>query len=155
MGKSVHMHFRPNLNSNERLTCARVCEYGNENVIKIGNQKLKKVDKVKFLGIIIDDKLNWEPHIDHLAQNLKSSIIMIERIMKFTPNYEYNKTYDALFKPHLSYCISSWGREQSPTINYKVSFQSKKDGFAYYLRACLITLISRFFKKGIRHLNLC
>ena len=63
MGKSVHMHFRPNLNSNERLTCARVCEYGNENVIKIGNQKLKKVDKVKFLGIIINDKLNWEPHI--------------------------------------------------------------------------------------------
>ena len=63
----MHVHFRPNLNANERLTCSRVCECGNENVIKIGNQKLKKVDQVKFLGIIIDDKLNWEPHIDHLA----------------------------------------------------------------------------------------
>ena len=51
------MHFRPNLTANERLTCARICEYGNENSIKIGNQKRKKVDKVKFLGIIIDDKL--------------------------------------------------------------------------------------------------
>ena len=80
-----------NLNSNERLTYARVCEYGIENVIKIGNQKLKKVDKVEFLGIIIDDKLNWEPHIDHLSQKLKSSIIMIKRIMKFIPNSEYNK----------------------------------------------------------------
>ena len=38
MGKSVHMHFKPNLNANERLT-------GNENVIKIGKQKLKKDDK--------------------------------------------------------------------------------------------------------------
>ena len=85
LGKFVHMHFRPNLNSNERLTCARVCEYGNKNVIKIGNQKLKKVDKVKFLCIIIDDKLNWEPHIDHLAQKVNSSIIMIKRIMKFIP----------------------------------------------------------------------
>ena len=113
MGKSVHMHFRQNLNSNERLTCARVCEYGNENVIKIGNQKLKKVDKVTFLGIIIDDKLNWEPHIDHLAQKLKSSIIMIKRIMKFIPN---NKIYDALFKSHLSYCISSW----AAIPNYKL-----------------------------------
>ena len=57
MGMSVHMHFRTNLNANERLTCARVCEYGNENVINIGNQKHKKVDKVKFLGIMIDEKL--------------------------------------------------------------------------------------------------
>ena len=58
MGKSVYMHFRPNLNANERLTCARVCEYGNENFIKIGNQILENVDKVKCLGIIINDKLN-------------------------------------------------------------------------------------------------
>ena len=50
------------------------------NVIKIGNQKLKKVDEVKFLGIIFDDKLNWEPNIDHLAQKLNSSIFM---------NYDY------------------------------------------------------------------
>ena len=90
MDKSVHMHFRPNLNTNKRLNCARVCEYGNENVINIGNRKLKKVDKVKFIGIIIDDKLNWEPHIDHLAQKLNSSIIMIKPITKFIPNSEYN-----------------------------------------------------------------
>ena len=131
MGKSVHMNFRPNLNSNERSTCARVCEYGNENIIKIGNQKLKKVDKVKFLGIIIDDKLNWEPHIDHLAQKLKSSIIMIKRIMEFIPNSEYNKIDDALFKSHLSYCISSWGA----IPNYKLQsiFSIQKYVFAYYL----------------------
>ena len=40
MGKSVYMHFRPSLNASERLTCARVREYGSENVIRIGNQKL-------------------------------------------------------------------------------------------------------------------
>ena len=109
MGKSVHMHFRPNQIANERLTCARGCEYDNENGMKIGNQKLKKVDQVKFLGIIIDDKLNRKQHIDHLAQKLNSSIIMIKRIMKFIPNSEYNKMYDVLFESHLSYCISSWG----------------------------------------------
>ena len=124
MGKSVHIHFRPNLNSNERLNCARVCEYGNENVIKIGNQKLKKVDKVKFLGIIIDDKLNWEPHIDHLAQKLKSSIIMIKCIMKFIPNSEYNKMYDALFKSNISYCISSW--RAIPNYKLKSIFSIQK-----------------------------
>ena len=46
MSKSVFMHFRPNLNITERLTCARVHDYGSENVLKLGNKKLKKVDMV-------------------------------------------------------------------------------------------------------------
>ena len=109
LNKSVYMHFRPNLNASERLTCARTRQYGSENILKIADYKLKKVDKVKFLGVIIDDKLNWEPQIEHLAEKLNSSIIMIKRISKFIPKSEYMKIYDALFKSHLSYCISSWG----------------------------------------------
>ena len=34
---------------------------------------------------------------------------MIKRIIKFIPKSEYMKIYDALFKSHLSYCISCWG----------------------------------------------
>ena len=109
MNKSVHMHFRPNRNASERLTCAKVRKNGSENILKIGNKKLKKVDKVKFLDVIIDNKLNWEPHVDHLTKKLNSSIVLIKRIMKFIPKSEYMKIYDALFKSHLSYCISSWG----------------------------------------------
>ena len=60
MEKSVHMHFRPNFNASERLTCARTREFNSENTLKLGSQKLKKVDRVKFLGVIIDENLNWE-----------------------------------------------------------------------------------------------
>ena len=109
MGKSVYMHFGPNLNFSERMTCARVRQYGSHNIIKIASQKLKKVDRVKFLGVIIDEDLKWEPHIQHLIKKLNSSIVMIKRIIKFIPKSEYMKIYNALFKSHLSYCISSWG----------------------------------------------
>ena len=125
MGKSVHMHFRPNFNSNERKTCARAREYDSEDFVKIGCQKLKKVDKVKFLGVIIDDKLNWEPHIDHLTQKLNSSIVMIKRIIKFIPKSEYSKIYDALFKSHLSYCISTWGGIHSSKLQGLFSIQKR------------------------------
>ena len=83
------MHFRPNLNNQERLTCARTREFGSENCITIAGLKIKKVDKVKFLGIIIDDNLNWEPHIQHLSEKLNAAIIMIKRIIKFIPKSEY------------------------------------------------------------------
>ena len=66
-------------------------------------------DKVKFLGVIIDEKLTWEPQLEHLKAKLNSSINVIKRIMKFIPESEYHKLYDALFKSHLSYCISCWG----------------------------------------------
>jgi len=105
MTKSVYMHFRPGRYS----SCARVREFGSEKHIKLAGHTLLKVNKVKFLGVIIDDELNWEHHIDHLKEKLNSSINIIKRIMKFIPKSEYHKLYDALFKSHLSYCISCWG----------------------------------------------
>ena len=125
MGKSVYMHFRPSLNFSERLTCARVREYGIEHVIRIGSQKLKKVDKVKFLGVMIDEDLKWEPHVQHLIQKLNSALIMIKRIIKFIPKSEYMKIYDALFKSHLSYCISSWGSIPSSKLQKLFSIQKR------------------------------
>ena len=92
------MFFRPSLNITEIFTCTRVNDYGRENVLKIGNKEMKKVDKVKFLGIIIDNNLNWEPRIQHMTQKLKSRIIMIKRIIKLIPTSEYMNIYDALFK---------------------------------------------------------
>ena len=61
LDKSVYMHFRPSYNASERLTCARTRPYGSESIVKIAEHKLKKVDKVRFLGVTIDDKLSWEP----------------------------------------------------------------------------------------------
>ena len=48
MEKSVYMYFRPSLSYLDRLTCARTQEFGSEPVIKIGNQKLKKLIKSNF-----------------------------------------------------------------------------------------------------------
>ena len=105
MTKSVYMHFRPGRYS----SCARVREYGSGKNVELAGHTLLKVNKVKFLGVIIDDELSWEYHIDHLKEKLNSSINIIKRIMKFIPNSEHHKLYNSLFKSHLTYCISCWG----------------------------------------------
>lgn len=107
--KSVYMYFRPNLSSNERQSCARAKAYDRNKCLYLNGQKIKKLDKVKFLGVIIDDKLTWEAQIEHVKQKLNSSIVIIKRIKKFIPESEYLKLYNALFKSHISYCISCWG----------------------------------------------
>ena len=101
--KSCYMHFRCEYSNKERLVCARTDRtYDNLLSLKLCNKKLKKVSKVKFLGVIIDEKLKWEDHIDHLQQKLKLSIVMIKRIKKFIPKNEYLKQYNALFILHFS-----------------------------------------------------
>ena len=75
LSKSVYMHLRPNYIIQERLTCARIRQYDYENVIKIAEYKLKKVDNVRFLGIMIDEKLSWESHIEHLVSKLNMTIV--------------------------------------------------------------------------------
>lgn len=120
MSKSVYMHFRPGRYS----SCARTREFGSEKHISLHNHTLQKVDKVKFLGVVIDNELSWVDHIDHVKTKLNSSLSVIKRIMKFIPESEYRKLYDSLFKSYLSYCISSWGGVPS----YKTSclFSSQK-----------------------------
>ena len=90
--KSVFIHFRPHLNSTERQTCARA---------RVENHRLKRVTEVKFLGVIIDENISWEPQINHLKKKLMSSII--KQIKQFIPKNEYLKIYNSLFKSHISY----------------------------------------------------
>ena len=106
LSKTVYMHFRPNMNRTERQTCARTRV---EKILKLSTHTLKKVNKAKFLGVMIDDELTWDAHIEYLKEKLLSSIVVIKRIKKFIPECEYVKLYYALFQSHLSYCISSWG----------------------------------------------
>jgi len=121
LSKSVYMHFRPGRYN----SCARVREYGSEKYITITNHKLSKVNKVRFLGVIIDDVLSWDPQLDHLKSKLNSSIGVIKRIRKFIPKSEYHKLYDSLFKSHLSYCISSWGGVPSYKLACLSSIQKR------------------------------
>ena len=80
--KSVFIHFPPHCNGTERQTCARARV---EKSLKLANHRLKRVTEVKFLGVIIDENISWEPQINHLKKKLISSIIVIKRIKQFIP----------------------------------------------------------------------
>ena len=87
LSKCTYMHFRPDLNKEERQVSAQTLPhtYHLKHKLFIRGVKIKKVDKVRFLGVIIDDKLKWDAHISHLETRLLSSITMIKRIRNFIP----------------------------------------------------------------------
>ena len=79
------MYFRPNLNNNERNACVRSNVYNASFILSLNGKKVKKVDKIKFLGVIIDDKLSWNDQIEHVENKLLSTIALIKRIKIFYP----------------------------------------------------------------------
>ena len=42
--------------------------------IVLGHNNIKLVREIKFLGVIIDDKLSWKPHTKYLNLNVKLAV---------------------------------------------------------------------------------
>ena len=121
-----------NILTKKRLVCART-DRTSDNLLslKLCNKKIEKVSKVKFLGVIIDDKMEWEDHIDHLQQKLKLSLVMIKRIKKFIPKNEYLKMI-MLFSYLTLHTASQYG-VGFLIINLLNFFLYRKDTFVSYL----------------------
>ena len=77
--------------------------------IYIGENTVKEVTEVRFLGIIFDPLLDWSTHIHYLKKKLRISFAIIKRITSYIPTTNYKCIYHTLFESRLSYCISTWG----------------------------------------------
>ena len=47
--------------------------------IQISNHEISRVDHTKFLGVVIDDKLNWSYHINSIKNKIAKGIGVISK----------------------------------------------------------------------------
>ena len=52
--------------------------------ISINNESIKRVEKITFLGIVIDEFLTWRDHIDLIEKKIIKCAAIISRIRHFT-----------------------------------------------------------------------
>ena len=86
--------------------------------LKINNAEIPKVTATKFLGIIIDDRLNWKPHIQSVKSKLSCilSITMYKASKLITTAGMYT-LFCFLFQPHISYGNELWGNSNTNASN--------------------------------------
>ena len=75
----------------------------------LGGTPISRVSSCKFLGVFLDDKLSWGPHLDYLKNKLSSQCGILKRLKSTVPRRHCLKLYHALFNSHLSYGITVWG----------------------------------------------
>lgn len=104
--KSCHMYFDPK--KRKHPPDANTDE-SYQFTLQINNISIKQVKQTKYLGVIIDDKLTWQPHISQLQKKLSSCTGLLNRIHSCIPEILHKELYHTLFESHLAYGITVWG----------------------------------------------
>ena len=76
--------------------------------IKIGDESIQENKEIKFLGVIIDNKLNFSPHFNKVYDKVKkglNGLIMVKNQLSQTAKL---KVYHSLIHSHLDYCAMIW-----------------------------------------------
>ena len=79
--------------------------------LKINEEVVPQVSNTKFLGIIIDEKLNWKKHLDKLIHKIKSNIKLLQINHKFVSKQVIKILYYSQIFSHITYGIGIWGNQ--------------------------------------------
>ena len=58
----------------------RLNKINNDLEIELGGNNIKRVKETKTLGVIVDDQLNWQTHLDSIVTKVSKGIGIIKRI---------------------------------------------------------------------------
>ena len=80
---------------------------------RIGGQRIEVSNKVKYLGIILQEHLEWNIHINNLSNKLNRAIGLLSKIRHYVPKFLLRTIYYALFNSHLIYACQVWGQKET------------------------------------------
>ena len=93
--------------------------------ITINKYTIQEVDQFKYLGVIIDRKLNWNRHADYLMTKLSSAAGALYKTRNFLPLKARKLIYNSLAGSYLQYGIAAWGNCSTTIMNKLQALQNK------------------------------
>ena len=77
-------------------------------ILKLGDKHIKVTDTIKFLGIIIDQHLNFRSHTSAISNKISKINGLLFRLNNTLPSESLYLIYSALLVPHINYGIEIW-----------------------------------------------
>ena len=74
-----------------------------------GESRIFLKNECRFLGIQLDDSLNFSKHANYVISKVSKTIGIIFRIRNFVPPSVLKTIYFSLFYPYVTYCSIIWG----------------------------------------------
>ena len=70
---------------------------------------LERKDHVKYLGVLIDDKINWKQHISFVCSRVARNSGIFFKLRHYLTPLQLRQIYFNLINPYISYAIVAWG----------------------------------------------
>ena len=74
----------------------------------IDNTKITETNTMKYLGVIIDAKLNWISHITYVKNKIAKGIGIIRKARPLLNKRALTNLYHTFIYPYLIYCVEVW-----------------------------------------------
>ena len=106
-----------------------LAEYGKN--LQIGSQTIEQIGSkckekyFKFVGHVLDDKMLWEGHIQHICRKPASANFAINSAKNFMPLKIRKTLYHTIFDSHLNFGLLLWGCAKNKTIKKVENLQKK------------------------------
>ena len=77
--------------------------------IMINDTPIVEKNYIKYLGVLIDNNLNWKQHIKQINIKISKGIGILAKMRYFVPQAVLRNLYNAFISPHINYAITAWG----------------------------------------------
>jgi hypothetical protein len=98
---------------------------GNQFKLSLDGNTIERVTVTKFLGVFLDEKLRWTPHIHHVSSKISKGLGMMGRVRNIMPNDVLLTLYYSLIYPYLTYCCIIWGAASPTSLHHLSVLQNR------------------------------
>ena len=89
------------------------------------NEAIQRVTKTKFLGVIVDQHLNWKDHISMVTHKISKSCGIISLIQNTLDIKSKKIIYYSIIHPYLTYCINVWSSTSQTNLKIPCTAQKR------------------------------
>ena len=93
--------------------------------IYVNDVEIRRTERAKYLGLTIDDQLNWKAHVENLLNTLSPYLFIFKRTRYAIPRSTRLALYYSHFHSHMTYMISLWGYGNKTQLQQLQIMQNK------------------------------
>ena len=93
--------------------------------LNMDNTEIERVTVTKFLGVLVDENLNWKQHIIHVRNKLSKCSAIIYKASRILQSSTLVTLYNTLFLPYISYCAEIWGNACQSNLQKNIVAQKR------------------------------
>jgi len=102
--------LRPNLSKTQFMIFSKPGQIiTTEESLLFNDIPIQRVSKAKYLGVILDQNLDWKPQVESVIKKLLPAISAIYRLKSVLNQAQLLKIYHSAVHVHLTYASCVWG----------------------------------------------